>query len=214
MATIAFAFREFATILSGKEFKSIHGHKTFYRITNNLECHRGFQYKTGVNIDHLPFNPTGECSAGGLYFTEVDKLSMWITLNSTYIRRVEIMNDSRIYIEDNKFKADKFILGERILLKDLELWNDAAYCLAAVEKNGYAIEYVINQTTELCLAAVKQNGYALQHVKEQTKDICLAAVKQNGFALQYVITQTQEIYLAALKSDPFALKYVDATCMR
>jgi hypothetical protein len=36
------------------------------------------------------------------------------------------------------------------------------------------------------LAAVKQNGYALQYVREQTPAICLAAVKQNGDALWFV----------------------------
>ena len=36
------------------------------------------------------------------------------------------------------------------------------------------------------LEAVKQNGYALQYVKEQTEEICFEAVKQDGYALQYV----------------------------
>ena len=35
------------------------------------------------------------------------------------------------------------------------------------------------------MAAVKQNGYALQYVREQTPEIVLAAVKQNGGALRY-----------------------------
>ena len=35
-----------------------------------------------------------------------------------------------------------------------------------------------------CLEAVKQDGWALQYVKEQTEDICLEAVKQNGCTLQ------------------------------
>ena len=37
-----------------------------------------------------------------------------------------------------------------------------------------------------CLEAVKRDGYALQYVKEQTPEICLAAVKQNELALRYV----------------------------
>ena len=37
-----------------------------------------------------------------------------------------------------------------------------------------------------CLEAVKQNGFALQYVKEQTSEICLEAVKQNELALRYV----------------------------
>lgn len=36
------------------------------------------------------------------------------------------------------------------------------------------------------LAAVKQNGYALQYVAQQTEAICLAAVQMDGYALQYV----------------------------
>ena len=36
------------------------------------------------------------------------------------------------------------------------------------------------------LEAVKQNGFALQYVKEQTPEICLEAVKEDGYALQYV----------------------------
>lgn len=36
------------------------------------------------------------------------------------------------------------------------------------------------------LKAVEQNGYALQYVKNQTEAICLKAVEQDGDALQYV----------------------------
>ncbi len=51
------------------------------------------------------------------------------------------------------------------MIKD---WNDPKYCLAAVKQNGFALEYVINQTPEICLEAVKINGHALEDVKEQT----------------------------------------------
>ena len=37
------------------------------------------------------------------------------------------------------------------------------------------------------IEAVKENGYALQYVKEQSEAVCLAAVKEDGHALQYVI---------------------------
>ena len=39
---------------------------------------------------------------------------------------------------------------------------------------------------EDALEAVKCNGYALQYVKEQTEAVCLEAVKRNGYALRYV----------------------------
>jgi pyruvate-formate lyase-activating enzyme len=45
-----------------------------------------------------------------------------------------------------------------------------------------------NQTAEVCLAAVQRNGDALQYVADsnQTAEVCLAAVQRNGDALQYV----------------------------
>ena len=36
------------------------------------------------------------------------------------------------------------------------------------------------------LKAVKQDGYALQYVQNQTEEICLEAVKQNGYARYYI----------------------------
>ena len=58
--------------------------------------------------------------------------------------------------------------------------------LKAVEENGYALQYVQDQTEEICLKAMEQNGLALQYVLDQTEEICLKAMEQNGLALQYV----------------------------
>ena len=58
--------------------------------------------------------------------------------------------------------------------------------LDAVERNGFALQYVKEQTLEICLEAVKQNGDALQYVQNQTPELCLEAVKQNGYAIQFV----------------------------
>ena len=58
--------------------------------------------------------------------------------------------------------------------------------LEAVKKNGYALQFVQNQTEEICLEAVKKNGYALQYVQNQTEAICLEAVKQGLHALKYI----------------------------
>ena len=58
--------------------------------------------------------------------------------------------------------------------------------LAAVTRNGCALQYVKEQTPDVVLAAVTADGDALQYVKEQTPDVVLAAVTRNGYALQYV----------------------------
>ena len=105
--------------ISGLEFKLKYPNTDFYKLTNEDENHNRFQFKDGLNIDFNTFNPTGSCSKGGLYFTEYDKISLWINYNfqnMKYIRKVEILDDSKVYIEENKFKADKFILNILICL--------------------------------------------------------------------------------------------------
>jgi hypothetical protein len=48
------------------------------------------------------------------------------------------------------------------------------------------------------LAAVQEDGYALQYVAEsrQSEAVCLAAVQRNGYALQYV--RDEKVFLSIL----------------
>ena len=78
----------------------------------------------------------------------------------------------------------------------------------AVQKDGYALQYVKNQNDEICKQAVKQNGYALQFVKNQTDEICKLAVQQNGAALRFVKEQTDEICRLAVQQNGLALRFV------
>ena len=65
---------------------------------------------------------------------------------------------------------------------------DVNVALEAVKQNGYALQYVKDQTEAVALEAVKQNGYALRYVKDQTEAVALEAVKQDGDALRYVLS--------------------------
>ena len=49
---------------------------------------------------------------------------------------------------------------------EFEQWKDEKYCLKAVERNGYALKYVKEQTEAVCLKAVESDGDALKYVKE------------------------------------------------
>ena len=43
----------------------------FYKIVNP-KGHTGMIYKNGKNVDVLPFNPSGDCEPGGIYFSRED----------------------------------------------------------------------------------------------------------------------------------------------
>ena len=173
--------------VSGYHFNELYGNGEFYKITNENENHFGLQYVTGLNIDPNPFNPSGSCQKGGIYFVEVHDIPNFLHLG-IYLRKTTIPDDARVYIEVGKFKADKLDLDDRFLIKNLAHWNLTDYCEKAVHKNGLALKFVVKQTIQICEMAVRSNGLALEFVEDKfkTESICLAAVKENGWALEFV----------------------------
>ena len=82
-------------------------------------------------------------------------------------------------------KLSEFLNRLNAKEEDITTYSGAD-ALKAVERNGYALRYVKDQTPDICLKAVERNGDALKYVKDQTPDLCLKAVKRNGDALKYV----------------------------
>ncbi len=179
----------------------------FLKVLNKDLKHHGFQYKEGLNVDTVPFNPSGDCESGGLYYATTEHIFKFLSFGY-FIADVTIPQDAKVYETKGKFKADRIILSN---IRRVEVYiNSLPYesQLNAVKQNGYLLKYVKNQTPELCLDALKQNGYALRYVKEQTPEICLTAVKRYGHALQYVKEQTPEICMDAVKRNGMALECV------
>jgi len=86
----------------------------FYKITNREENHNNLQYKTGLNIDTLPWNPNGDCEEGGIYFSRED-IFAFVNYGS-WVREVTIPEGTEVYENPGspkKWKAHKVILGER-----------------------------------------------------------------------------------------------------
>jgi hypothetical protein len=110
---------------SGSEFNKLTQGEVFYKLTNPMEKHHGFQYKDGLNIDVKPFDVTRRCK-NGLSFTDDENLLLWISqfqrrvTPNPFIRRVLIPNDARVSCEGNKYKADRFILSARKKLSEDE----------------------------------------------------------------------------------------------
>jgi hypothetical protein len=84
----------------------------YYKITNKEENHNGLQYHDGINEDICPFNPSGDCIPGGIYFASRDILAF---INYGYWIR-EVMPLSEIYENPGspkKYKAHKVKLDPR-----------------------------------------------------------------------------------------------------
>lgn len=164
--------RYIGTILTGKVFNEKFINNVFVKLLNPDENHNGYQFKTGLNVDFREFNPIDSCSPGGLHFTEFDKMEMWIDNNDSdsdiyepmvFCRKVTIPDDAYVYIEDNKFKADQFILGSRIPIKDLnfkDLYLEENGFLSPLNKGNEGNEE--EQINEICITTIINYVYKTQ----------------------------------------------------
>lgn len=102
----------------------------YYKVLNIDECHHGFQYKEGLNVDTLPFYPKGRCEAGGLYFASEDIL--YFLDYGPIIREVTLPEGEEVYKDNEgvvcyehpiKYKAHRIILGPRQNTNDMKFWE-------------------------------------------------------------------------------------------
>src|SRR5579872_654097 len=156
------ASRYNGVIMSGKEFNQLHKQIRLVKLTNSREHHNGLRYKTGLNIDIKPFNPSGSCEVGGMYFVRESEMSKWIIYNNKkirYMRDVIIPDDAKVYIEHDKFKANQLILGQRKNITKETYLESVKYCrtnLLHVPKK------IVDK--EFCLEVVKHNGYTISYI--------------------------------------------------
>ncbi len=189
----------------------------YVKILNESMLHNRFEYKLGLNTDHIPFNPSGSCEPGGLYFTDLNNFYKFLEYG-TLIADVEVPEGVEIYADPDgdKWKAPSIIISNIRLINDLPQWNDYAFWLSAVQRdeNGYVLYHVPEKlkTGEICLAVVRQTGLALEDVPEKlkTEEICLIAIQQDWEALAYVPEDmiTEEICLVAVQQNREALEFV------
>ena len=87
----------------------------FYKVLNETECHNGLQFKTGLNVDPIPFKKKGSCCPGGIYFARKDILAF--LGYGPWLRKVTIPTDAEMVLdpekEPEKWRASRVILGKR-----------------------------------------------------------------------------------------------------
>jgi hypothetical protein len=69
--------------------------------------------------------------------------------------------------------------------------------LAAVQRDGYSIQWIRNPSEAVQLAAVRQDGNAIQCIMDPSEQVQLAAVRQNHNVIQYIRSPSEAVRRAA-----------------
>lgn len=169
----------------------------YYKITNETEIHNGLKYKAGLNVDPLPFNPSGDCLPGGIYYTDAKNICYFLGCGP-WIREVTLPKDAQVYQNPGiplKWKADKVKLGPRKkwcsvevikkLIKegtDIHAGYDCTLRLASYNGHLSAVKYLVKigadihvihvcEDSPLRLASDRGHLNVVKYLVEQGADI-------------------------------------------
>jgi len=175
----------------------------YYKILNDEACHKGLQYpkRGGLVKDPVPFNPSGDCEPGGIYFAREDILAFLHF--GPWIARVTLPKGARVYEnpgKPRKWKANKVILGRRrkITTKVLEELIDEGANIHA--DNDYALRWAaLNGHLDIMKFLVEKG--ANMHAYN---DYALRVAAKNGHLdiVKYLVSASANIHAG----DDYALR--------
>jgi len=178
--------------------------QTYFKLLNKNENHNGFQFKTGLNVDNIPFNldKNQKCISGGIYFSKSQNILKWITSTSYWIREVIIPKDANVIEFEDKLRADKVILKERMSLFEIKTWeyiikhgvdihanNDYGLTWACYNGHFDIVKYLVEQGADIHA----EHDYALQ----------CAAYNGHFDIVKYLVEQGADIHA----NDDYALQW-------
>ena len=137
--------------------------------------HNGFKYQEGLNIDTIPFDPTGTCRPGGLYYSSEDIFAFLDY--GDYIAEVEIPEDAQVYEDPSrsirKWKADKIILKERKVITERILLDLIEEGASVNVRCNYILQYA-HDYGHNSLIALLEDEYDLFYEDEGEEELdCL-----------------------------------------
>lgn len=128
----------------------------YYKFINKSKWHYNMNYKLGLNENVEPFNPSGECSKGGLYFTDKNNIVKFYT-RGEILCEITLCEDSKVWYEDDKAKTNKFIITNMYNLSsnNINKYTKIIYDLTK-SFNDY---YILNGKYNIYLKYTQYNNY-------------------------------------------------------
>ena len=102
--------------------------KKYYKLTVKDENHHGFVYQDGLNVDTVPFDKTGSCCAGGLYFSDTENIMRFFDGDMRWIREITIPKGENDFVKDPsnnppKWRSHSVVCGPRKDLNKVSTWK-------------------------------------------------------------------------------------------
>lgn len=203
------------TLLTAEEFNILHPEKCYKLLPKNMIMNRNYLWKIGNNT--LPkdeaFNPSGICKGGGLYFTDLKNLNVYVETHDL-IGEITITPGTKVWTENcATFKAYDVNLTNVMTLFKFFLLNpdvNNAYLDRVISKNMLSLDYdivnfIFEKSQKIANEFITDLGRADNRFMFLVNAICFKGQHQ------YDLKKSDSIYLYLLKiitENNFPISYI------
>lgn len=217
-------------LITGLQLRLL-GHK-YCKVLNPEWNHYGYRWHVGENVDPLPWNPSGECQLGGLYFTTSDKVHKhaYDPFDENWIGEVTVDDDEPVWQEEGKWKAHRVTLSNVVkvdTLPDEEYYRFIRDCYSEyvifnssdtsdqvwyklMDEYPSAMSYVRPNEWRVCFDYVgltkRPEEYDLQDFDD--KQCIRRAIRHNPWIIKFLPRIDSELAFTAVNKIGRTIKYV------
>lgn len=174
-------------MISGKEFNTLYKNKKFYLISgkNDKLSNDSYLYETTYD-PHIYLKKNNNLTS--IKFDDLDE-NVYINQLNKYIREVNILEDSVVYISTEfgnckRFITNKLFLHERQKLKNCGLFNNSEICERLAMRHPFALRFIPEEmiTNELAEKVTHKMFEGIIYLPKQfrNKTVCNIAVNKHG----------------------------------
>lgn len=104
-----------STLLSGSSFKEFFGGMEFIKIVSSSDIQKYSAIKLNDGLNEIPLRQTNSYVSGGIDFCDWENFIFYLkkAIDPKFIRKVEIIDESTVFVDNKEYLTDKAILGEK-----------------------------------------------------------------------------------------------------
>lgn len=139
------------------------------KLLNSDFVHYGVTYRGGLNVDPLPWNPSGSCEPGGLYFTLPRYAGNWVTRFTEHVADVVVPDGQPVWADDDsptKWKAPQLVISNIRPLREFLMTLTDTDLSVFIRRAGMPVERYASCKTlyRRCLTMSFHSLYIPQYV--------------------------------------------------
>lgn len=194
---------------TGYDFNEIFGCLEFIKITGTDEK-ENYSYPLHTGLNEIKFTENNGYIAGGIKFYESENMFQQINAlyNATYIRYLQIPDDSNVVSKKECYMSDRILLLEKQLISELEIWNHPNLYKEHVMTYPKLAKYVKNMPSDISLQLLSKDITIIEHIENPTEEMCCIAVMKQPSLIHRIKNPTMPVYKALIGKFAYAINYI------